>query len=1720
MADLNLFGAMLKCSDFVVAEDDEERIRIEFDDTAVEHYPPHVFGSPRKPETNGGHDYPDFGGVSAKSDLGGSIVLLNIDEDFALVCRQPSENDASFEFQSSRKFDRDPAPYFGSNGALGPTAQEAFAARSDDTNAEFHTSLRFEREPAPYASTVGVESEQQKATSPTETIANPSVNRPLEAINPGGTSNPEKQLVRVSHSPNDDFCEFHASGKFEREPAPYGSTAPQLEQQQCLTLREEPVKYDLIQERQLAPNFVGRKPTDNAQTKKPKAVIDREEAPYSSTSFSPLEREPAPYSTCSPSTSNNELVLVSHQRVRWNPQVYYRNESPKKIVSSKHPARSPETPSVQMEAQIKTETASSKHCAVDGNKRRTMERARQSCAQAMAKGHGTSRDESSEASESSTAASIDEAIVREVPPTRSHHKKEKQKERDIADANSAETFPLNRATRKADRNDVLNVKVAADSGGCENVVEAASQETKRNDYGRLRRHKDQPSATYAVFVDDKTEQENEKFKIASGDDETEEKNKLESKVEPKLRGIRKLFSKRETKEKATEGPEKNEVAPVSEAEVVLGKPDGVSKQPREQRLSNELDGRANKVMHTVDEPELNAVDNGPNAALEPANNDAAKAPRGLFRRKVKGKPEHDSFDALDAEPAEKGRHGQNEKETKDEAKAKHQRLLNLPKQKRKTKSSEISPDNDAKFDEGIESDHSESKNMQSNRPNVRNFLSHAEDHDQVESTTPSDKAETENSRSDDDTNVQSNKKNFRSIFKLGQRESNKKVSLAEDDAHIESTVPSTRTETENFKSVDDPNDDVVEEDDLDRQPVKRRKKWSLSDLFLRKKRDPINEESAADGLGADESESEDSVSQKSDHDPVEVFRRKNFPDFQPPRKTHSFDEALSDGSSVASESTTAADDTERESEPMNLLEERNQKSHSEPATGSGLSSAGPEQKVAKQQHDSVGSVNPAAHGKASHLERAGKQLNCDSKGTLVDGDNKSLMKHAQGSRREAAVSVKTPLKKKQSIRNGAKSENGSEDKKKASGADSNISKPSTDNASTKPNGVGSKHTHKPGKAKSKKKKATASNPVELPIIQNPVPPTSPATMKSLSANREPSPYSMISTSKKNSTADDNGEESGETLREQGVSYELTVVPPRAHIPVAVNKASKCPTSRDSERDLHKEAPAVELGVREPAPYSMTQVSSKAIPEVEPQKPFHCNCDEMKTVGKIDLLYDGPSAGVRDREPAPYNMDEVLQAEERAIAIKSIEPSPDKVDKTSASGLNHEPASRLEMPVICGVKEQLDVENRDEPMNILLIGNEEHSVKDSVIQVDDIKPQAVVNEEETAKAREEKIGLCLAWYNKLARPTREEMKNKVRKMDSSCGITEEDVDAMPWMRSGRMLESTSMRTFCALPTNDVESHLVPMPEVDQEQVLPLGQKYPDEESNQGCTPEHATTLICGVHSNERDCLVQVDPKEELNAIEILKAESNSTPKKKSKSSKKSSVPISLTKTSVGPDQGQEACVKEHKCNEPPSSRTSETVETHHDPELIANVNQSSKKDLPKKKKPKRTTNEPLPHQPTGLVMEKEPSIKQTTSPKIITETKKEIIVNSTKETEQAAQTISSASPPIKPEVDKDPPTPVAPSPAAPPPRRKRAEEAKKKEVNVELRMKCYMWYARMGQPNRDAMKRRVAKLTDCDITVEDVDELPWICGGSMVSVREMNDLISNNKAVEVPTTIES
>ena len=70
----------------------------------------------------------------------------------------------------------------------------------------------------------------------------------------------------------------------------------------------------------------------------------------------------------------------------------------------------------------------------------------------------------------------------------------------------------------------------------------------------------------------------------------------------------------------------------------------------------------------------------------------------------------------------------------------------------------------------------------------------------------------------------------------------------------------------------------------------------------------------------------------------------------------------------------------------------------------------------------------------------------------------------------------------------------------------------------------------------------------------------------------------------------------------------------------------------------------------------------------------------------------------------------------------------------------------------------------------------------------------------------------------------------------------------------------------------------------------------------------------------------------------------------------------------------------------------------------------------------------------------------------------------------------------------------------------APTKKKKAVDLVKRRKCLMWYARMSQPNRADMKRRVANLPEsCDITVDDVDDLPWMRGDKILSVIEMNKL---------------
>jgi hypothetical protein len=64
-----------------------------------------------------------------------------------------------------------------------------------------------------------------------------------------------------------------------------------------------------------------------------------------------------------------------------------------------------------------------------------------------------------------------------------------------------------------------------------------------------------------------------------------------------------------------------------------------------------------------------------------------------------------------------------------------------------------------------------------------------------------------------------------------------------------------------------------------------------------------------------------------------------------------------------------------------------------------------------------------------------------------------------------------------------------------------------------------------------------------------------------------------------------------------------------------------------------------------------------------------------------------------------------------------------------------------------------------------------------------------------------------------------------------------------------------------------------------------------------------------------------------------------------------------------------------------------------------------------------------------------------------------------------------------------------------------------------REKCYIWYARMGLPNRKDMKRRVSEMPEsCGITADDVDLLPWVAGGMSLSVKKMNELFLTDATI--------
>jgi hypothetical protein len=107
----------------------------------------------------------------------------------------------------------------------------------------------------------------------------------------------------------------------------------------------------------------------------------------------------------------------------------------------------------------------------------------------------------------------------------------------------------------------------------------------------------------------------------------------------------------------------------------------------------------------------------------------------------------------------------------------------------------------------------------------------------------------------------------------------------------------------------------------------------------------------------------------------------------------------------------------------------------------------------------------------------------------------------------------------------------------------------------------------------------------------------------------------------------------------------------------------------------------------------------------------------------------------------------------------------------------------------------------------------------------------------------------------------------------------------------------------------------------------------------------------------------------------------------------------------------------------------------------------------------------------------------------------------------------ASPPVAKEAIKSiPPTPPVSKEATKslPPVPERPNESNQPHVvDVETGKKCYMWYARLGQPNKAQFIKKVQGMLDegksIGFKVKDVEALPWVAGGSMLSVSKMNRL---------------
>lgn len=56
------------------------------------------------------------------------------------------------------------------------------------------------------------------------------------------------------------------------------------------------------------------------------------------------------------------------------------------------------------------------------------------------------------------------------------------------------------------------------------------------------------------------------------------------------------------------------------------------------------------------------------------------------------------------------------------------------------------------------------------------------------------------------------------------------------------------------------------------------------------------------------------------------------------------------------------------------------------------------------------------------------------------------------------------------------------------------------------------------------------------------------------------------------------------------------------------------------------------------------------------------------------------------------------------------------------------------------------------------------------------------------------------------------------------------------------------------------------------------------------------------------------------------------------------------------------------------------------------------------------------------------------------------------------------------------------------------------------VRVYSWYGRLGQPDKAKFVDRIKRLDQADVTVHDIELLPWLLRGKLVNVAKMNRII--------------